>query len=390
MLPPAQVDSLYEIVLSVEQLEPASSLLTNGVLQHINSALFLLHKLFSQDELSFSQVQLGNAKSHQSRLLKCINKLLEACHLRNPEVTINCLRVLLAFLQKLDQVDQQLPMLEIKQTRMLETGLKKCLFLSNAQIITGETVHLTLKVLTQISFAYPLEIKEDIVKRVLDFCGHQDDQRAQENAIKLICNLLTDEQSCSVVLQINAEEESAAINGIYQCLLSESRNSLKYSLGAILNLTLLSEHRLRSCEMILSSGGMSHLVGAIQKSFNLNDSESAQFGMKALLNLLGYRNPMVKLLAAELGYLDIFMMIIRQMYQTVMKSAAQEVGRTDRAQTTKRRNESLRSAILAGMDLLDAVSGTSSPSQNKLKLLESTGFLPFCNRMVLLSVEKPT
>ena len=114
--------------------------------------------------------------------------------------------------------------------------------------------------------------------------------------------------------------------------------------------------------MILSSGGMSHLVGAIQKSFNLNDSESAQYGMKALLNLLGYRNPMVKILAAELGYLDIVMMIVRQMHQTVMKSAAQEVGRTERAKPTKRRNESLRSAILAGLELLDAISGTGSPS----------------------------
>ena len=72
-----------------------------------------------------------------------------------------------------------------------------------------------------------------------------------------------------------------------------------------------------------------------------------------------------------------------------MKSAAQEVGRTERAKSTKRRNESLRSAILAGMELLDAISGNGSPSQNKLKLLESTGFLSFCNRMVLLSIEKP-
>jgi len=142
--------------------------------------------------------------------------------------------------------------------------------------------------------------------------------------------------------------------------------------------------------MILSTGGMSHLVGAIQKSFNLNDPESAMFGMKALLNLLGYRNPMVKILAAELGYLDIIMIIIRQMYQTVMKSAAQEVGRTDRSKLTKRRNESLRAAIMAGMDVIDAISGAGSPSQNKLKLLESTGFLSFCNRMVLMSVEKPS
>ena len=46
-IPPAQVDNLYEIVLSIEELEPTSSKLTDGVLQHINSALFLLHKLFS-------------------------------------------------------------------------------------------------------------------------------------------------------------------------------------------------------------------------------------------------------------------------------------------------------------------------------------------------------
>ena len=101
------------------------------------------------------------------------------------------------------------------------------------------------------------------------------------------------------------------------------------------------------------------------------------------------RNPLVKLLVAELGYLDTLMTILRQMYQTVMKSAAQEVGRTERSITTRKRNEAIRPAIVAGIDLIEAIAGAKAPSQNKRQLIESTSFLSFCNRMVLLSIDKP-
>ena len=76
-----------------------------------------------------------------------------------------------------------------------------------------------------------------MVTKVLEFCGSQDDNIAQENSIKLICNLLTNEKSCQVVLSIAQD----VLNGIYQCLQSTSKSAVKFALGALLNLTLLTE-----------------------------------------------------------------------------------------------------------------------------------------------------
>ena len=114
--------------------------------------------------------------------------------------------------------------------------------------------------------------------------------------------------------------------------------------------------------MILSTGGISHLITAIQKSQNHNDSDATQAGIKAMHNLLTHRNPLVKILVAELGHLDIIMTIVRQMYQTVMKSAAQEVGRTERSLNTRKRNEAIRPAIVAGIELVDMIAGAKAPS----------------------------
>ena len=67
---------------------------------------------------------------------------------------------------------------------------------------SAPSIHLTLKTLTQISFTCPSEIEKDVVTQVLEFCGSQDDAIAQENAIKLVCNLLTNEKSCQVILSV--------------------------------------------------------------------------------------------------------------------------------------------------------------------------------------------
>ena len=79
------------------------------------------------------------------------------------------------------------------------------------------------------------EISEDVVTRALEFCGSQDDSVAQENSIKLICNLLTNAKSCQVVLSLSND----VLTGIYQCLQSLSKSAVKFALGALLNLTLL-------------------------------------------------------------------------------------------------------------------------------------------------------
>ena len=45
-----------------------------------------------------------------------------------------------------------------------------------------------------------------------------------------------------------------------------------------------------------------------------------------------------------------------------MKSAAQEVGRTERSLNTKKRNEAIRPAIVAGIELIDMIAGAKAPS----------------------------
>lgn len=123
-----------------------------------------------------------------------------------------CLRVLVTYLQKLDQEGHSLPIDEVKDSNLLSQGLKKCLLLD--PIGAATSIHLTLKTLTQISFTCPSEIGRDVVTKVLEFCGSQDDSVAQENSIKLICNLLTNEKSCQVVLSLAND----VLTGIYQCL----------------------------------------------------------------------------------------------------------------------------------------------------------------------------
>ena len=102
-----------------------------------------------------------------------------------------------------------------------------------------------------------------------------------------------------------------------------SKSAVKFALGALLNLTLLQEDlRQQSCEMIMQTGGLSHLVCAVQKTYNSNDFESMHFGMKAFQNLVKFRSPIVKILTVDLGYLEIVFQLCRQMYQTVVKSTA--------------------------------------------------------------------
>ena len=80
--------------------------------------------------------------------------------------------------------------------------------------------------------------------------------------------------------------------------------------------------RIKSNEIILRTGGLSHLVCAVQKTYISNDFESMHYGFKAFINLAKYRAPILKILTVELGYLDIIFQLCRQMYQTVVKSTA--------------------------------------------------------------------
>ena len=97
----------------------------------------------------------------------------------------------------------------------------------------------------------------------------------------------------------------------------------------------------------------------------------------------------MKILTIDLGYLEIIFQLCRQIYQTVVKSTAQEVGKSDKARATKRRNDLLRLTMSASLGLLDQVAGSQGPNVAKESLIGDAGFLPFVNRMILLSVDKP-
>lgn len=65
------------------------------------------------------------------------------------------------------------------------------------------TSHLTLKILTQISFAFPTEIRRDLIRKIFGFCESSEDIEGQEHGIKLLCNLLTNEKSCTEVFSLS-------------------------------------------------------------------------------------------------------------------------------------------------------------------------------------------
>lgn len=157
-----------------------------------------------------------------------------------------------------------MPIKDIKQTGLIEEGLTKCLHLDRNKVCSAETVTSCLKVLTLVSFSFPQEIPDRIISRAIHLCILQNDYNAQENAMKMLCNLLTDEKCCSLVLKMDG------IFAIFLCLLADNLLSLKYSAGAILNLTMLSESRLNSCELICSTGGIAHIMTALQKAFALD------------------------------------------------------------------------------------------------------------------------
>ena len=177
---------------------------------------------------------------------------------------------------------------------------------------------------------------------------------------------------------------------IYQCLLSDNKASLKYSVGGMLNLTMLNA-RMNSCELLLMTGGLSHLMGALQKTFAQDDIETTVYCLKALTNFITHRTPVVKILVVELQYIDIVLDQIKLMFQNLLKYSADEVGTTTKAINVKKRNNYLRLAITAGLDTIKStigggINGSASNSggvsQNKIALVEKTKFLVISNKIV--------
>jgi hypothetical protein len=76
------------------------------------------------------------------------------------------------------------------------------------------------------------------IKKVISLCDSTcGDLKTQESAVKLICNLLTNEVSREEVLK------NDGLFGIFHCLINNNKAAIKYALASVLNLTFLTNSK---------------------------------------------------------------------------------------------------------------------------------------------------
>ena len=143
----------------------------------------------------------------------------------------------------------------------------------------------SLSLLTQISYSNPVAVARPAVKRVVALCSAPD---CQELAVKLLCNLVTEDASREQVVK------SDGIFGVFHCLVHSQAATLRYALACFLNLTFHPQ----VANQICVNGGLAHLLGALQRS--ATDSQATVYGIKALSNLV-QTSPSLSIVAAEFG-----------------------------------------------------------------------------------------
>jgi hypothetical protein len=219
----------------------------------------------------------------------------------NPEMTLLTLRTLLAYLQKFN--GQDLPIKDLKDIGIID---RLYLILDYENELLGELTCLSLSVLTQISYNHPTEISRLNVKKIISLCDGTccEDLKTQEVAIKLICNLLTQEQSRDEII------EKDGLFAIFHCMINNNKSALKYALGCILNLTFLTNSKSSNIiKQISHNGGLAHLIGALQKSAALVDYQAMLYAIKSLSNL-AMSSANVNLVLGEFGAIDILLQIL--------------------------------------------------------------------------------
>lgn len=111
--------------------------------------------------------------------------------------------------------------------------------------------------------------------------------KIQEQSIKLICNMLTMEETCKKVIN----ENESGLFAIFCCILSVNRNTIKFGLGSILNYTQVyqksanSSNLISPFDLIGNGGGLHHIKLAIGRSLDSLDYDSILYGVKILINL---------------------------------------------------------------------------------------------------------
>jgi hypothetical protein len=142
--------------------------------------------------------------------------------------------------------------------------------------------------------------------------NQNEDLNLQENSVKLLCNLLTDPNTCKDILK------NDGIYVIHQSLVTGNKQALKFALGSALNLTLLQNiDDINTKDLLLISGGLAHIMNGVFRAFGQEEYEGVNFGFLAIVNLCNYENN-VKLVCAEFGYLETIIQLTKQMFQEKM------------------------------------------------------------------------
>lgn len=89
------------------------------------------------------------------------------------------------------------------------------------------------------SYSHSTEVASFNIKKIVGLCDGtgSDDVKTQEVAIKLICNLLTQEASREQIIKYDG------LFAVFHCLINNNKSALKYALACLLNLTFLTNQK---------------------------------------------------------------------------------------------------------------------------------------------------
>ena len=288
-----------------------------------------------------------------------LEKLTAFLSEESPEIQLNTLRVLLAYLQKFEG-NAEFPIKEVKDLLVVE---KLHQILENENEMAGELARLSLSILTQISYSFPQEVAKHNAKRIVSLCDgtSSTDLRTQEAAVRLICNLLTEEVSRDLVIK------SDGLFGIFHCLINNNKAALKYALACLLNLTFLTNAKSSNIiQQITHNGGLAHLIGALQKSAALGDHQAMIYAIKALSNLAA-SSPNINLVIAELGSFDLLLQILLSQCQLAIQSDLLPDQKISITQLS--------------IHCLICIQSISSINFNKSELIDKSSFLKGCSQL---------
>lgn len=232
---------LPELLSGDEELAAA---IPEAMRDHIKTAMFITMKCIQMKEASFQDCFIKEPET----LLRNLTNLLRIKG--DFELDCNSLKQILTLLEKYEKQFKALPVVAIRHSGLVSLLGDRIRVTLNSNKYDLEIARLSISVMIQISYLNPNEFNSAYIEQVMKVCGLQSQYdsvsvnnpsftseqkqiliKIQEQAIKLICNLVTNPVSCANV--INPEKDS--IFGIFNCLRSPNKNTVKFGLGCLLN-----------------------------------------------------------------------------------------------------------------------------------------------------------